>query len=66
MNADGSGQTRLTRNEASDSGIAWSPDGTRIAFSSNRDGNYEIYAMNADGSGQTRLTQNEASDSGAG
>ena len=30
-----------------------------IAFSSDRDGNYEIYVMNADGSDQTRLTINE-------
>jgi Tol biopolymer transport system component len=28
---------------------AWSPDGRRIAFVSNRDGNFEIYAVNADG-----------------
>ncbi len=35
----------------------------RIAFSSNRDGNWEIYVMNADGSGVvTRLTDNEAID----
>ena len=30
----------------------------RIAFTSDRDGNDEIYVMNADGSGQTRLTDN--------
>jgi Tol biopolymer transport system component len=30
----------------------------KIAFSSNRDGNFEIYVMNADGSAQTRLTNN--------
>jgi YD repeat-containing protein len=34
----------------------------KIAFSSNRDGNHEIYLMNADGSGVTRLTNNTASD----
>lgn len=36
--------------------------GNRIAFDSNRDGNYEIYIMNADGSGVTRLTDNPAGD----
>ena len=58
MNADGSGQTRLTNNPANDDVPAWSPDGAKIAFQSTRDGNYDIYVMNADGSGQTRLTTN--------
>jgi Tol biopolymer transport system component len=35
----------------------------RIAFTSDRDGNGEIYAMNADGSGLTRLTNSPAFDS---
>jgi Tol biopolymer transport system component len=34
----------------------------KIAFASNRDGNFEIYSMNADGSAQTRLTANPAFD----
>jgi Tol biopolymer transport system component/tRNA A-37 threonylcarbamoyl transferase component Bud32 len=62
MNTDGSNQTNLTRNSADDLGAAWSPDGTRIAFHSNRDGKYGIYVMNADGSGVTRLTDNPAAD----
>ena len=33
-----------------------------IAFTSNRDGNCEIYIMNIDGSGQIRLTNNPAFD----
>jgi hypothetical protein len=38
-------------------------DGTKIAFTSDRDVNREIYVMNAqDGSNQTRLTDNAASD----
>jgi WD40-like Beta Propeller Repeat len=44
---------------------AWSPDGSRIAFSSDRNGNgFEIWTMNADGSGQTRVTF-ELEDAGA-
>ena len=34
---------------------AWSPDGRKIAFVSNRDGNSEVYVMNANGSGQRNL-----------
>jgi TolB protein len=62
MNADGSGQTNLTNDPAADDRPAWSPDGTRIAFNSDRDGNSEIYVMNADGSGQTRLTNSLLAD----
>jgi Tol biopolymer transport system component len=63
MTADGSGQTNLTNNAAFDGTNTWSPDGTKIAFVSDRDGNSEIYVMNADGSGQTRLTNNAAIES---
>ena len=42
---------------------AWSPDGTRIAFSSTRDGNSEIYVANRDGSNVRRLTNSPAIDS---
>ena len=37
----------------------------RIAFHSNRDGNWNIFVMNADGSDQTRLTDDLAADSWA-
>ncbi len=60
MSANGVGQTRLTSNAVSDLEPNWSPDGSRIAFVSNRDGNYEIYVMNADGTGQARVTNNAA------
>jgi TolB protein len=41
---------------------AWSPDGTKLAFVSNRDGNPEIYVVNRDGSGLRRMTNNPAID----
>src|SRR5262245_17279780 len=53
---------RLTNNNASDEGPAWSPDGSRIAFASNRDGKTEIYVMDADGSNVKRLTNNLSDD----
>lgn len=40
----------------------WSPDGSRIAFSSRRDGNFEIYVMSADGSSPMNLTNDPGSD----
>ena len=54
--------TNLTNNSAADWEPAWSPDGTRIAFASRRDGNWDIYVMSADGTGQERLTNNPALD----
>ena len=42
---------------------AWSPDGTRIAFASKREGSFDIYAMNADGSETVRLTSTREDDS---
>ena len=62
MRADGTGVVRLTDDPSNNSDPAWSPDGTRIAFDSNRDGNYELYVMNADGTRVTRLTRQRGSD----
>ena len=46
----------LTNHDGIDYWPVWSPDGKRIAFTSNRDGNYEIYVMDADGGNQRNLT----------
>jgi len=59
---DGSNQTRLSPEGVDDYYPAWSPDGTKIAFDSTRDGHSEIYVMNADGSSPTRLTENTVGD----
>ncbi len=43
MNADGTGQTRLTSVAGRDNSPFFSPNGSRIVFSSTRDGDEEIY-----------------------
>ncbi len=50
MNPDGTNQTNITNNAAADTEPNYSPDGSKIIFTTNRDGNNEIYRMNADGS----------------
>jgi Tol biopolymer transport system component len=56
MNIDGTGQRKLTRLSDGDGSFSWSPDGQRIAFVSDRDGNDEVYVINVDGSGLSNLT----------
>ena len=64
IRADGSEPINLTDNDRGDlfqwgDQLAWSPDGEKIAFTSQRDENNEIYVMNADGSDQVRLTSTD-------
>ena len=58
MSTDGTGVVQLTTNASIDWQPRWSPDGTKIVFTTSRDGNYEIYTMNADGTSPLRLTNN--------
>ncbi len=62
MDADGSNQQNLTNNPNADRSPSWSPDGRRIAFMSDKNGNYDIYVMDADGSNQQSLTNHPFSD----
>ncbi len=62
INADGTGETQITADTANEAQPAWSPDGTKIAFVTDRDANNEIYVMNADGTNVRRLTTNAAAD----
>ena len=50
MNVDGTHVTRVSRGDYYDFLPRWSPDGTRIAFTSSRDGTNGVYTMRADGS----------------
>jgi Tol biopolymer transport system component len=63
MDADGSHRRQLTDNAFDDVWLSWSPDGSRLAFSSDREGSRDLYAMSADGSGVTRLTSDEGDES---
>ena len=62
MNADGTEQRQLTDDPAGDYDPVFSPDGTRIAFSSERAGNFDVWVMNADGSDPVNLTNHPAAD----
>ncbi|BDC52282.1 hypothetical protein F183_A45970 [Bryobacterales bacterium F-183] len=58
MNIDGTGRRRLTNDRFRDLDPAWSPDGKKIAFYSDRDGKkYNIWTIFADGSGLQQLTR---------
>lgn len=59
---DGSQMTNLTADDASDIDPAWSPDGKRIAFTSDRDGSKQVYVMDADGKYPMGLTSDFVND----
>jgi Tol biopolymer transport system component len=70
MRRDGSDRRRLTspflRQPAGahgDAPAAWSPDGSRILYSSEATGDRELFVMNADGSGKRRVTHWRGGDS---
>ena len=58
VNADGSGQRRLTGDARFPAAPAWSPNGRQIAFEGGSGAPSSVYVVNADGSGQRRLARN--------
>ena len=54
--ANGGEARQLTTNAAYDSQPIWSPDGKKIAFTSNREGSLDVYVISAKGGAPTRLT----------
>jgi TolB protein len=59
MDADGSNRAEPDERPAYDGWPAWSPDGTKIAFASNRRGNHRIYVMDADGKNVLPIVHDE-------
>jgi TolB protein len=62
---DGSDLRKIAGSPAYDAEATISPDGSRIVFTSTRDGDLDIYVMNADGSNVQRLTDEPGYDGGA-
>ena len=57
MRTDGTDQRDLTPDNYRHAWPRWSPDGQRIAFTSRRTGDYELWTINRDGSGLRQITQ---------
>ena len=60
--ADGGVATPLTVGESYNSMPVWSPDGSKIAFASDRNGNLDVYVMPAEGGRATRLTYHSSDE----
>jgi TolB protein len=56
MDAAGTNAVNVTTAASAEAGPAWSPDGARIAFASDRSGAPELYVMNPNGSNVVRVT----------
>ena len=62
VDRDGGDAKRLTSHEGTESFPHFSPDGTKIAFSAQYDGNTDVYVVNADGGEPKRLTFHPSED----
>lgn len=59
---DGLSVTQLTNDHAADANPAFSPDGNRIAYSSNRSGSWDLYVMDIDGRNHVQVTAGPTQD----
>ena len=62
IDIEGNQLKNLTQSPGIDEVGSWSPDGSKIVFFSNRDGNGEIYVMDANGGNQVNVTNHPALD----
>jgi len=65
MNADGSNQRRITRNEVDDWEPKWSPDGRWVMYYSQRNSGWEIFITTSDGREELQLTSGNLTGSQA-
>jgi Tol biopolymer transport system component/imidazolonepropionase-like amidohydrolase len=63
VNADGSGLQQVTSGPFDDREPHWSPDGARLAFSSDRAGHYDVWTLTLASGDLRRLTTDPANDS---
>ena len=56
MNNDGTSIKNISRNNANEFGFSWSPDGDKLAFTSENFGRAQIFIINSDGTGRQNLT----------
>lgn len=68
MNSDGTGLRNLTRTEDQDPAVRhyispspWSPAGSQLVFSSDQDGDFDIYVMDLDGTQEQHITVDPSS-----
>ena len=62
MRSDGSDPVRVTNTQDNETSPTWSPDGRRLLFVSDRNGNRDVYIMNADGNEQQNLSKHPSED----
>ena len=60
--ANGGKATQLTTHPAHDTRPIWSPDGSKIAFASDRNGNFDIFVMDKEGGNPKQLTTHSANE----
>jgi Tol biopolymer transport system component len=58
MDANGTNKELLAYNKKWETPGEWAPDGSKLLFCSDSDGDFEIYLMDANGTNVTQLTNN--------
>lgn len=66
VSRDGKEWREVTNDEPFDRYVRWSPDGKRIAFSSDRQGGGQVWVSNADGTDLRQITSNVRGEAGTG